>query len=274
MSNPASDTPAAFLRRLMESGVLRRGDVESAAGLLRSSSDSWYAKLVTERGVEQAERKLAEWLAARGDYADSVSSVASGLLALTALDDVRSIRDPRFEVLSPVVRLVPLTGTLYLPGAHDYSNGILILAENPHVSERGADVFGPSEGIHLRHVGIAVDQDLAEPTLFLFLRHPEYQSVRLYETRGYAVIAIDTEGCVSGMTVDFHLVADPVEFAFGLTRPNEAIYIGANIPSRTDTGVNMALRFPGSEEYLARHIGILGVYLENVAATLRNRHKR
>jgi hypothetical protein len=115
--------PSGFLRRLMADGILGSRVEQYVNSRLRGSSDSWYAKEVAGSGVDAAERKLAEWIAPRHAFADSVSAVASGLLALATLDDNRpeseeNESDRRQKPEPSHVKFVPLTDKMDLPGVY------------------------------------------------------------------------------------------------------------------------------------------------------------
>ena len=202
-----------------------------------------------------------------------------GLLALAKLDDNRPEPDEddgdrRQKPEPPHVRLVSLTERMNLPGAYRYDGGALILGTNPHVpgcscmQPKGSGVFGRGGEIGLRFIGIAVNAYLTEATLLLFLPHPDYRTAGVEETRlGFAVIGITTEGHTHGQAVDLRFCADPVEYELGLVD-------GSNVISGSamSSGINAALRFPDSDEYLARHIPNLVTYLEDAAAKLAGQH--
>src|SRR6266536_3210915 len=135
-----SAPPSRILRSIIGEGTLRNRVGEYVNFHLRNTGDSWYAKEVAGSGVDEAERKLAEWIAERGlnTFADSVSQVASGLLALAKLDDNRpepeeNDGDRRRKPEPPHVRTVSLTEGMDLPGAYRHNGGVLILGTNPHV---------------------------------------------------------------------------------------------------------------------------------------------
>lgn len=272
---------SSLLHRILQTKVTDSQAEQWLDRCLRDPSDSWFAKERAKNGKVAAEKKLAEFVQRRGLYAfaDSVNEVAQGLLALAQLDDSRPAvdadADPRDLPAPPHVRVVYLDKDRNFPVSGMHNGGILILGTNPSVpgcgcnQPEGSDVFGRGGEIGLRSVGIMVDFDLRRPHLVLTLPHPDYRTGPNDQTRmGFAVVTIDVEGHSHGTAVDYRFQEDPVEYALGLVDPTRTMS-----GSSSSSGVNAALRFPGSEEYLAKHISLLGRYLTASAAKLAGRHE-
>lgn len=275
------DTVSSLLDFIVENGIARSRVEEYLNSRLRNSSDSWYAKETAGSDSEIAERKLAEWVAGRGlnVFADAVSDVASGLLSLAVLDDNRpepdEDADSRHQPEPPHVEVIAISKELHFPAGRHYNGGILIFGANPRVpgcgcmQPKGSEVFGRGGEIGLRSIGIMLDNDLCNPELILLLPHPNYRTGRIEETRlGFAAITIDTEGSTSGTAIDYRPIADPVELALGRVSSDEVLSA-----SSSSSGINAALRFPGSEKYLVDHISHLGEYLRDAAAKLSGQHE-
>jgi hypothetical protein len=276
------NTPADLLGNLIDRGTFR-SRVEEYLEAFRRSSDNWYAKERAATDEVTAERKLAGWVAARGlnAYADSVEATAKGLMALAKLDDDRVEDDnldegDRNKADPPYVQVLAIDSHLSysLPRASQHEGGVLLRAINPEipgcgcVQPQGSEVFGRGGRLGLRSVGIALDQYLRRPVLLLFFPHPEYRSADFWLTRlGYAMVGVDLQGHDTGSTIDYRFVADPVDYTLGLVSGDEVIR-----GSSTSSGIDAALQFPGSSEYLACHLPNLGAYLENAAAKLDGQH--
>jgi hypothetical protein len=275
-----STMPSFVLACLIEQGAFANRVGSYLDSRIRSSTDSFYAKDVLSYGTKEAERKLTEWVATRGlnAFADSVGAAANGLLALAKLDDARpettEDTDTRKKPEPPLVQIIRITEETQLPGAHRHVGGLLILATNPRVpgcgctQPKGSIHFGRGEEIGLQSIGIMVNKDMQDPELLLLLPHPNYRTGNSQETRhGFGAVTINTEGFTQGAATQFYLYADTIDFALGKVDASEMI--GG---STTSSGINAALDFPGSQEYLAARIPHLGSYLEDAAAKLAGQH--
>jgi len=150
-------------------------------------------------------------------------------------------------------------------------NTQLVIAFNPEHHGCGCDTpegywaFGRNGTLRLRAVVIGYSETKAILALVL----PNLFKDMDPGGNGITVISIDLEGHLNNESIAPSFNKDEfIKQSLGLTSMDEAVSIFTTAGGSDD----VCMGFPGSADYLAKHIGTLGTYLSSTAPKLKS-HK-
>ncbi len=276
MQHTAETTRAAnLLGTLIKTGTLD-SRLDTWLDDMRSAKEGFYTKTLINSGREAAERELQEWVANRhaDEMASATRNVAAALMELAKFDEKRRRlnKDPK-KSDKPMVRIYDIDRSVRVADSR-FENGLLIIADNPHVpgcgcsQPKGSSVFGRGGALGLRSIGICVDEYKQKAELILLFPHPEFRTGNSLDTmRGYASVTVDTKGFASGTAVKYYLYNNAIDFTLGDVTAEKLI--GG---STTMSDIEVALQFPDADKYLSSRIAQLPEYLTAAVAKLSGSH--
>ena len=233
-------------------------------GKMRNYPDSWYNKILKKDGQEVAEKALAEWVEERHlcKFSEAIRPAVVGLKDLAEAD-----KDGKY------VKLVRTSddGSTFTSRRFGLNTQLLI-AFNPEHHGCGCDTpegywaFGLNGTLGLKAVVLGCS---TTEEVMLGLVFPNRDKEADPNGNGFTMICLDLEGHLDNHSLSPHFYKDGfLKQSLGLTSMDEAVSI-FTIAGGSD---DVCMGFPGSADYLAKHIGTLGTYLSSTATKLRS-HK-
>lgn len=259
----------SILNNLLDGGKLVSQTADYLETKIRHpyrKNDSWYGEVFDQKGEKGAEEALEAW--AKRLYLREFSEAI--------VPTVRGIRDlAKADKKEKYTKLIDLraSGTRNITfslSREMYNEGILIVAFNPEhrgcgcTVPDGYDVFGGDGTLSLK--AVVLGHSFAKTKLALVLRN--FGKENSFEKIGFTSITVDLAGYMSNETCAPYISSDKfLRYSLGLE--NEAFGLSTFAGGSED----ICMGFPGSADYLAKHIGKLGPYLSATAAKLKEGHK-
>jgi len=262
-----------LLERLVDKG----GFASTAEGYIdrtfrRGDKETFYARTLAEKGVEEAERELAEWAKLRFTLASSIEPVVRGIIALArvtpgSLVDITNNAPPMYTQIDDRhgFRRRFVAFNTQVPGC-----GCM--------QPEGSYTFGPYGELGLKAVIFEVGRTYEGPKAELTLALPAWGTTPSRLREGEMVLAgIDTDGYNHGSryTPDIRRGDHYVPFTDSDAFLNHLVGtepLGGVNAMVTSSGISQVIGFPGAESYLAAQLPRLGDYFVALAEKLSAPH--
>ncbi|HSH31946.1 MAG TPA: hypothetical protein VK963_04745 [Candidatus Saccharimonadales bacterium] len=235
------------------------------------TGDSFYTKLLTEKGQTAAEEALREWntRSRMSDFAAGIEPVAQGMLALARVDT-----EGKYAMVVDVDEHAPF------PHCYDISGpSKMIVVFNQQApgcgcnQPIGSDAFAPYGRLGLNAVTLQVSDGrrygntAAQLGLVLPQRALDPKDM---DKDAYTVAAIELNGFITGHTYTPGFYKNGyLRYALGLIELDRAVGCWQASGGHFDD----ALGFPGATDYLADALPKLGEYFTALAERLDSDHK-
>lgn len=253
-----------FLNNLLSGQTLSPVVDEYLRENLVNYPGSWYNQVLRKDGKEAAEKALAEYAKKNYlyEFSEAIRPTVAGLKDLTEADKeekhVRLLRTGN-------------DGSKFIARRFGSSSQLLV-AFNPEHHGCGCDTpegywaFGLNGTLGLRAVVLGISYG-REVILGLVLPNRDKEADPLGE--GFKMICLNLAGHLYNDSLSPKFRRDDfLRQELGLIGMENAISILTYAGGSED----MCMGFPGSADYLAKHIGTLGTYLSSTAAKLKS-HK-
>jgi hypothetical protein len=267
----ATDTTPAQLLEGWLTGNRLESQYDTYINTQIRTGDSFYTKILTEKGETAAEEALEEWDARSrmSDFAVSIELVAEGMLALADIDTE-----------GKHAKVIDVSKHSHFPRCYDIDGPskmvVMFNQEAPGCGcthPVGSDVFAPSGRLGLKAVTLQAGEGdrygttAAQLGLVLPQRALDPKDAN---KDGYAVATIKLNGSTDGHTFSPGFYKDAyLQYTLGLIELNRAVGCWNSSGGHFDDTVG----FPGATDYLADALPQLGEYFTVLAEKLSSDHK-
>lgn len=266
----ATDTAAAQLLEEWLASNRLASQYDTYVNAQIRSGDSFYTKLLTEKGETAAEEALREWDARSrmSDFAAGIESVAQGMLALA-----------RIDTKGEHAKVVDVAEHAAFPRCYNiYGPSKMVVVFNQQApgcgcnQPVGSDAFAPYGRLGLKAVTLQAGNSYQGGTvaqLGLVLPHRTLDPKDTNKD-AYTVAAIELNGFTNGHTYAPGLYKEGyLRYALGLIELDRAVGCMSSSGGHFDDAVG----FPGATDYLADALPKLGNYFTALAEKLSSDHK-
>lgn len=258
-----TNSAALAISGLLAQGSLKSRHEEYLQTRIREKG-SFYTRSVSEKGVDAAEKELAEWMRKERmpDFAAAVETVVKGMLAVAQVDNE-----------SKHVFFTPLPGGIYIRPYGMRSGCKTILLLNPQFTGcactllEGSSLWAPRGKVGLKAITLQFgprlsDYEIGAQVGLVFPPRAPYP----VPENAYAVAAFDLNGVSRGLVNSVSLPPERhLLCSLGVERLE-------NVVSYRQTGggsIEEAAGYPGATNFFADNLPSLGDYLYAVADGLQ-----